>query len=564
MRPAPRRRAAPLLLLLPALHLAGCARLFEPQSRLDLTIDPERLEAIDQVDLAPLSRSAPVTVEEAARNALEVVEDIVAPAPPATMSLSIEEVRAAALAHNLDLRVVVLDPQIAATVLDEEEARFEATFTAAARFSSFDSPTAVATEGSQVKTDTFDLGLNIPLRTGGAIGIALPFSTTETNNPFSLLDPSYDADLRFSISQPLLRNAGPGPAQHSIRVAQGEQQVATALSKLEAIRILAGADREYWNLYAAEQEVSVREQEYELALDQLRRAERRVQAGEIAEIEVVRAQSGLAETLAGIIQAQNALRLRQRNLKRIMNRPDLPLDSPTSLAVTTAPQPMWLDLDPAALAEHALANRMEMLELELRLAIDASTIEFQKNQRLPSFVLDYSYSFSGLGGSSDAAFDQLGSGNFQSWVLGLSGEVPLGNRAAEARVQRAVLARLQRLATRQQRRSAIRQEVLDALDVLKQAWQRILASRLEVIAATRTYEAEQRQFDVGMRTSTDVLDAATRLADARSREVRALADHQLAQVDLAFATGTLLGRNRVRWADAAAAPPESPAAGPGR
>ncbi|HMO26535.1 MAG TPA: TolC family protein, partial [Tepidisphaeraceae bacterium] len=51
----------------------------------------------------------------------------------------------------------------------------------------------------------------------------------------------------------------------------------------------------------------------------------------------------------------------------------------------------------------------------------------------------------------------------------------------------------------------------------------------------------------GLRTSTDVLDAQTRLADARSSEIGALADYQIAQVDLAYATGTLLGAAAIEW-----------------
>jgi len=44
-----------------------------------------------------------------------------------------------------------------------------------------------------------------------------------------------------------------------------------------------------------------------------------------------------------------------------------------------------------------------------------------------------------------------------------------------------------------------------------------------------------------------VLDAATRLAAAQLSEAQALADYQISQVDLAFATGTLLGASRVSW-----------------
>jgi len=57
----------------------------------------------------------------------------------------------------------------------------------------------------------------------------------------------------------------------------------------------------------------------------------------------------------------------------------------------------------------------------------------------------------------------------------LNASVPIGNEVADSLYHQAVLTRLQRLATKEQRRTAIRQEVFDALDVLEQDWQRILA-----------------------------------------------------------------------------------------
>jgi hypothetical protein len=36
-------------------------------------------------------------------------------------------------------------------------------------------------------------------------------------------------------------------------------------------------------------------------------------------------------------------------------------------------------------------------------------------------------------------------------------------------------------------------------------------------------------------------------AEAQSAEILALTEYQIAQVDLAFATGTLLGAAKVRW-----------------
>jgi len=125
--------------------------------------------------------------------------------------------------------------------------------------------------------------------------------------------------------------------------------------------------------------------------------------------------------------------------------------------------------------------------------------------------------------------------------------VPIGNQAAESRLRRALLSRTQRLASRDQEAAQVRQEVLVAVDQLETNWQRILAARERVISAARVVDAEIRQFNQGLRTSTDVLDAQTRLADARLSEITAITEYQIAQVDIAFATGTVLGASHVVW-----------------
>lgn len=543
-----RTRAAAATGLTTVLLGGGCMRPFDFDDGVALRAAPERTRSIEAVRFEEQAVTDLVGIDEASRTLIELMADPPArPEPPATLALTLEELRGAALANNLDLEVQLLAPTIAATSVDEAEARFEWVFTAGARRSVTDSPVAVATEGSQVDFESYDAGLRIPLTSGGTISIAAPISRTETNNPFATLDPSFTAAGRFSISQPLLRNAGHRTNTYAIRAAKYEAQIVDARTKLEAIRILAAADRAYWRLYAVRRELEVREQQYELAMDQLERARRRVEAGDVAEIEVIRAESGLAERVEGIIVARNALLRAERDLKRIMNRPDVGIETETGIELVSTPDPVGYELDAAALTDFAVANRMEMLELELQLALDASTVDFERNQALPLVTLDYVYRLNGLGDGYRDAADQVIDGQFNDWSVALLAEIPLGNEAAKSRVNRAMLSRIQRLATREQRSLAIRQEVLDAVDQLRQNWQRIIAARHQAIVAGRTLDGERRQFEVGARTSTDVLDAAARLADAQSREILAVTDYQVAQIDLAFATGTLVGFGRVRW-----------------
>ena len=94
----------------------------------------------------------------------------------------------------------------------------------------------------------------------------------------------------------------------------------------------------------------------------------------------------------------------------------------------------------------------------------------------------------------------------------------------------------------------IEQEVFNSVDQIETNWQRILANQQRTLLAGRNLQAEQRQFELGLRTSTDVLEAQARLANAQLAEIQSLVDYEISQTDLAFATGTLLGAAHVQWA----------------
>ncbi|MFM7051552.1 MAG: TolC family protein [Planctomycetota bacterium] len=499
------------------------------------------LRRIEAVDPAARSLEPPVTLDDAAKASLEAVA---APAKADAVPVTLAEVRAAVLANNLELRAALVDPAVARANLSAEEAKFENALFAEYRRDN-NSLFADLADGEPADRDSFNAGLAIPLATGGEITVSSPLNRGASGLTFGGSDEDWLAALSFSMSQPLLRGAGVDANTHSIRVAAWQGQIVDARTKLEAIRVLANADKAYWNLYSAARELEVRRAQYEVAVKQLERAKRRVAQGEAPEIEVVRAESGIGRTLEQIIVADANLRIRQRALKRLMNRADLPVSGDAPLRPGSDPNPVGLKLDGNALAQQAVANRMEMLELELQLAIDQSEIGFRRNAALPLFLLDYGYEMQGAGSEAWDAYGAVAEGD--SFNVGVRAEIPIGNEAAESRVNAAILARVQRLATRDARRQAIRTEVFDALDALAQGWQRILAARLESVLAARTLAAEERQFDVGLRTSTDVLDASAQLADAQSREVAALAAYQVALVDIAFATGTTLGSARIRW-----------------
>lgn len=541
-------RAFPAAIIAAAGCVAGCSNPFAPRAEdYGRAIPRDRIRAVDTLDLVERPATPAETLEEGG-------EGKIRRSPPNRFEgldaaqLPLEDVRAMTLANNLDLRVALIDPTIANERVTQEEAAFEAVAFGSLRTSEFETPTTTTTAASNSENISVEAGVRVPLRTGGDITVRLPFSRTDRDLPgFSTLNPASEADFELSITQPLLRNAGRWANTHRIRVAALNEGISESRTKLEVIRQVAAADRAYWRVYAARKALEVTQQQFELALDQLEQAERRVRAGDVANIEVVRAEEGLAQRLEAIIVAENEVLLRQRELKRLINQEGLEIESQIMLLPSTDPDPRPYELESASLLSQAVANRMEMLELELQLAIDESTIAFERNQALPLFTVDYTYRFNGLGSNTGAAFDVLRRGEFNDWSVGLQGEIPIGNERAKARVAEAILLRLQRLSTREARQLAIEQEVLDAIDQINSGWQRILAARQTTILAARTLRGEQSQFRAGAGTSNDVLEAATRLAESQLDEIRAVTEYQVAQVDLSVATGTLLGASRVEW-----------------
>ena len=513
--------------------LTGCEQFSRSDTYSTVRIEPERTRQIKTLELKEMAE------EDVSR--AEVNE------PPEELELTLEQCRAITLENNLDIKVQLINPAIAAERVSQQEAQFESAFSANINYIKTDTPTSTTLTGSQAENMSMDFGVQVPLRTGGTVNFNIADSRSETDLIFSTLNPSYSSDFSASISQPLLRNAGKRVNTYAIEISEYDRQITDARTKLEMIRIIAAADRVYWRLYAARKELDVRRQQYDLAMALYEQAQRFVAAGQMAQVEVIRAEAGTAQQLEAIIVAENNVRDRERELKRTLNKTGLQMDTPTVIIPATEPDPVHYELEQNRLINIALEERMEMLELELQIAQDISTIDYMENQTLPLVTMDYTYNINGLGSARDDSYDLLFDNRFADHRLGLQLLMPLGNESSKSQLRQAFYQRRQRLASRDNRKALIEYEVLNAIDQLEANWQRILASRQSVILESRLYEAERRQFELGLVTATDVLQAQTNFANEQSAEILALAEYQIAMVDLSFATGTLLGAAKVHW-----------------
>ncbi len=484
---------------------------------------------------------------------------------------TLADLRVKALKNNLNIQVAKVDPEIAASDVRREEAKFDQLLYIYAKYKESDYPkqssdyvefksTNPTLDKQQVKLDLLDqeikgfdveAGIKVPLRTGGTVTLSTPLNNKDTSRKGGQFDSEqYQSALRFSFSQPLLRNAGRDINEASIRIAGFEQQAATLNTRLQSIRIIAMVDKAYWKLYESWGQLDVRRQQYEYAQQNLQMVKTRVKEGLTARVEINRAEIGVADRLEALIIAETNLKLANRQLQFLLNDISDKPSLDNIFLPSTSPSLVKYEIDRQKLMQDALEGRIELLSQELKLAADLAKIDYLENQTLPLFTVDYQY------GALSNTFDSFGNsynnvlnGDFNDWSIGFKFELPISNEANKARLAKAIQQRTQRLTTKTLQALTIKKEIYDAVDQVEQNWQRILAARQQVLIAGINYEAELKQFNEGLRTMTEVLETLTRLGEAQIKEIKAIGDYQVSLVDTAYATGTLLGYSKLDFTE---------------
>jgi outer membrane protein TolC len=134
--------------------------------------------------------------------------------------------------------------------------------------------------------------------------------------------------------------------------------------------------------------------------------------------------------------------------------------------------------------------------------------------------------------------------------VGLTLNIPIRNREAQALQVRAVLEYRQAQMREQQIENQVRIEVRNAQFSLVQNRAAVQAAQAAVELGRQSLEAEQKKFNLGASTSTLVLQNQSAYATAQSNLVSAMAAYEKSHIELDRATGLLLDRAGILMSDA--------------
>ena len=511
--------------------------------------------------------------------AVSVAASAQAPVAPAassrpTLRLTVDEAVKMALDHNIDLAAERLDPQIGDARVAAATGAFRPAFTTGVQRNNQLQPPASFLIPAPTRNDavTSRVGLDQKLPWLGT-SYSLSWSTAHTNSNSFLnsYNPILESGLSVNVSQPLVRDMATDAARQQLATSRVDREIAGARLRETLVHTVAGVKSAYWNLVSAIANVEARQAALDLARELVRVNRAKVDVGQSPPLDLVAAEAEVAADREQLIIAETSVRQGEDQLRtQIFDTSD-----PSVWTVKIDPidpPPLGLaspDLD-AAVA-NALRDRADLARARKDIDNAQVGVKFTSNQRLPDVRVNASYLASGLGGTEvlrtggfpgaitgsggvtdfGSVLNQLITGRYSTWAVGLSVSYPIGQASEEANYARAKLEHVQSQGRLKSAESRAVQQVRDAWWKIDMNAKRIETTRAARELAEQRLDAERKRLDVGISTSFLVIQAQRDLAQARTSELSATLAYDLALVDF----------EALQQAGPGDAQPASPAAG---
>ncbi len=473
------------------------------------------------------------------------------------------------LANNPDVAIQKLSIETPRNAITRALGRFDPTVVTSFRSTRAVSPTSSELEGAVTLSQ-----LNQPLSfsyqqtldTGTTYSAGFSGNKRSTNSEFATVNPSINASVDFTITQPLMRNFGREVNRLQVMVAQSRLKQSRYNMQDALLRLLAQAENAYWAVIEARENLRVAEETLRLNEALLKRAERELELGAISPLDIYQPQQNKAS--AEIFVTQSRFRLAQTidALRRQIGAdldPDL-RHMPIVLTEQVLPPSEEEEIDAEAMVEMAYRMRPDLKAALQNLDIDDLNFRSAKNQLRPDLSLSLSYSSSGLGGNVfefaegrtgglsriirgglGDALDQIFGFNFPTYGFALSLRLPIRDRQAAANLADALVSKKVNSLRAQSLQQDIRLEVLNAVSQLESSKARVKLAQTQLEFSQKRLDAEQKKYDLGVTTIFFLIQAQNDLTSAQSELVTQAAQYRRNLTNLLRVTGSLLEERSV-------------------
>ena len=323
-----------------------------------------------------------------------------------------------------------------------------------------------------------------------------------------------------------------GQSLYAIQTARANVLASEASGVSQEFQVALDVSQQFYNALAARESEDAARTQLELAQQQMRYASIRVASGVATKSDSLRSLIQVGNAQLALLTAQTNLRAADAALTRIIG---------SDVTVTAAPEDSTqppldsLVLDTTSLARLAEAGPAVR---QAQAALDAAKASRRAASApyLPTITAGYSRSGSGVGrfGFGSDPYSYGGRLNF-------SLSYPIFNGfTRETNVVRADVAEDNAAAALRDARLAARQLLVQNVDLLRTAQQRVSVQQVSVAAAQEDLRVQQLRYNAGASTLLDVLTSQNQLSQAETALIQARFDARVARARLEALIGQQL------------------------
>lgn len=501
------------------------------------------------------------------------------PAPAAqaqgkSLSLSLDDCIVRALKSNLAIQVAEFSPQQSETSLIGAQSQYLPTMSMrytpghseSASYSWLDTTGATTIQ----LTNQYSGSVNELTPLGGTFSLSLSSTRTDSNSRATTINPRYSAQLSFSYIQPLLRNFGPKMTNRNITIASNSLE-SSEISFVNTVQnTIYSVIQSYWNLVYSVENLKVQRLGLQLSKELLAQNELSVEIGTMAPMDVLTAQADVASREAGILAAEASVKANEDTLKVLINLS--PEEEKGLREIITLDQPSFVEekIEVEQALAVAMQKRADLQISRIDLKNTDINLSYARNQLLPDFRLNASWSSPGLSGTqliyagnnpltgaligtvpgfaSDAWKDAFGF-KYQNWSVSLTLNLNLSDYLTRANYVSAKLNMDEALLSMTQQEQQVMQEIRNSVRSVQTTYKQVQAYKLSRELSEQKYNAELDKLRIGQSTDYLVLQYLRDLTSARVSELNSIISYNIAQAGLDRSMGVLLEKKNIRIAD---------------
>jgi outer membrane protein TolC len=456
-------------------------------------------------------------------------EDVSVGPPPDTPTITLADAVAAAMTQNFGIQSAA--DAVAVAKLGESAGR--------AQFFPQLVPSWQHQVSSTTSTDTRSASLTASQRlpwTGGTLVASgtLNDSTpsADITVPATILAPR-SADLRLTLSQPLLRGFGPNATFFDLtnrrRTREGQERAFTLSRQLLAEQVVDG----FYSVVRQRQLLAVAQQSLKRNQELLRASEARMEAGLASKLDVLRADLQVSLAQDSLVASETALQTALESFRVLLGLPATDVLQPVAVVLPEQPS---LDLPPTeVLVSRALEKREDLHETQDRVTDARRAASLAKQNLLPQVDLNVGVQRSGFGNSYSESLRSLD----QRVDVFLSTSYPL--QKADDRAQRAaaLVAVSGTERSLSQRRLEVEAEVRAAVRDLERVVKSIELQKKSVDLAGQKHRLATIRYQRGLDSNFNVVEAEGELVTTRATLVSLLTQLEVGRIHLLRVTGEL-------------------------